>query len=164
MCGWVLGRWGVLSRPPRTRRTAYILAGLLLAGGIGTALSQPPDIDWKTYSPELVEELRAQGKPFFINFTAAWCLTCQANKKVAIQTKAVQQKFKDTGVTLVKADWTDNNPRITRALESYGRSGVPVYVLYGHGPDAKPVLLPELLTPGILIDALDNINERKTSS
>jgi len=111
---------------------------------------------WATYSPDAVEQLRASGQPVFIDFTAAWCLTCQVNERVALHTDEVRQAFAERNVALMKADWTRRDPVITRALEQYGRSGVPVYVLYHPGSD-KPVLLPEVLTKSIVLDALANL-------
>jgi thiol:disulfide interchange protein DsbD len=157
IAAWVFGRWAHIARPPRTRIVARVLALVLAAGGLALPLRAPTRIEWQTYSPELVENLRKSGEPVFIDFTAAWCLTCQVNKKVAINKKAVQDKFNSKGVNLVKADWTDRDPEIARVLESFGRSGVPVYVLYGRDPASEPVLLPEILTPGILLEALDRL-------
>jgi thiol:disulfide interchange protein DsbD len=93
----------------------------------------------------------------FVDFTAAWCLTCQVNAKVALETRAVGDRFAQYGVALLKADWTTGDDRITKALASYGRQGVPAYVLYGREPQAEPRLLPEVLTPGIVIAALDEM-------
>ena len=102
-------------------------------------------------------ELRAQGKPVFVDFTAAWCLTCQVNERVALETREVAERFEREGVTLLKADWTLRDDRITQALASYGRQGVPVYVLYGRDPVGEPRLLPEVLTPGVVFAALDRV-------
>ena len=85
--------------------------------------------------------------------TAAWCLTCQVNKKTSLGTDAVRDAFDRAGVTTVRADWTNEDPEITAFLDRFGRSGVPLYV-YFPGGAAEPVLLPEVLTPGVVLDAL----------
>jgi thiol:disulfide interchange protein len=92
------------------------------------------------------------GQNVFVDFTAAWCLTCQVNKRVALHQREVETAFLEKGVVTLKADWTDRNETISRALGEFGRSGVPLYVLYAK--DAEPTLLPEVLTPGLVLDAL----------
>lgn len=95
------------------------------------------------WSPELVESELARGVPVFVDFTAAWCVTCQYNK-VVLENSLVQQDFKLHGVTVLRADWTNRDPLITEALGKLGRNGVPVYVLYQAG--SVPKILSELLT------------------
>ena len=112
---------------------------------------------WEPFSPELVAAARAEGKPVFIDFTAKWCLTCKANKAVVFASDAVKERFDSMGVVMVKADWTKRSPVITEALESFGRSGVPLYVLYD-GKSETPQVLPELLNPGIVLDALEKVD------
>jgi thiol:disulfide interchange protein len=92
-----------------------------------------------------------------VDFTAAWCLTCQVNKRVALHHRDVEARLRELGIATLKADWTDHDETITRALAAFGRSGVPLYVLYGRGPDPTPRLLPEILTPQIVLNALDEI-------
>jgi thiol:disulfide interchange protein len=88
----------------------------------------------------------------FVDFTAAWCVSCQANKRLVLTRDEVVQAFAQKNVTLMRADWTNRDPRITKALTDMNRSGVPVYALHAPG---KPVeLLPELLTPGIVKAAI----------
>jgi len=112
---------------------------------------------WKPFTPEALQTSLNQENPIFIDFTASWCLTCQVNKRVALHNKKVLQKFREKNVVLYKADWTQQNDSITRALQSYGRSGVPAYVLYGKGTPKNYRLLPEILTPGILLAELDSL-------
>jgi thiol:disulfide interchange protein DsbD len=111
---------------------------------------------WQPYAPETVERLRASGQPVFIDFTAAWCLTCQVNERSVLSTTAVREAFAERNVAMVKADWTNRDPAITEALESLGRSGVPVYALYP-GDGSGPRLLPEVLTQDIVLNALETI-------
>jgi thiol:disulfide interchange protein DsbD len=109
--------------------------------------------DWQPWSVDRVSALRAQGRPVFIDFTAAWCVTCQANKQLVLDTGAVREAFASRKVATMRADWTRRDRAISEALAGYGRSGVPVYVLYLPGRDA-PILLPELLTRDIVLSAL----------
>ncbi len=112
---------------------------------------------WEPYSGERLAELRAQGRPVFVNITADWCISCIANERVALSMDAVRQAFKDKGVVSLKGDWTNRRPNITRVLESFGRNGVPLYVLYGSRPDAEPLVLPQWLTPMNVMESLESI-------
>jgi thiol:disulfide interchange protein DsbD len=111
---------------------------------------------WQPWSDEAVRRSLAQGKPVFVDFTAGWCLSCQVNERAALQQPQVQQAFHSTNVVLLRADWTRHDEAITRALTALGRSGVPAYALYIPGHN-EPDLLPEVLTPGIVIGALNNL-------
>jgi len=173
--GWVFGRWGGLSSSGGLRLVAYSISLMLVLAGIGIGLagtsmfgvqavtvSSKSDglIQWEKFSPQRVEELKEAGKPFFVDFTAAWCLSCQVNEKVAFGSREVQEKFADLGVTAIKADWTSRDESITRALAEFGRNSVPLYVLYGSDRSTEPVLLPEIITPGIVLDALQSIENK----
>ncbi|MBP8247281.1 MAG: thioredoxin family protein [Phenylobacterium sp.] len=106
------------------------------------------------YSPEAVAEARALGKPVFVNFTAAWCVTCQVNEKVAFATAEAAEAFERTGAVYLKADWTRKDAVIAAELARHGRAGVPLYLVYGvKSPD--PVTLPQFLTPAMVAKALD---------
>jgi thiol:disulfide interchange protein/DsbC/DsbD-like thiol-disulfide interchange protein len=107
---------------------------------------------WKPWNPEEIARLNAEGKPVFVDFTAAWCVSCQANKRLVLTRDDVMQAFAQKNVTLMRADWTNRDPRITKALTEMNRSGVPVYAL--HAPGKRVELLPELLTAGIVKEAL----------
>lgn len=154
---WIYGRWSLPHKPTRTRRLAVVLALLALAGGLalgwpqvekgapGPAGSQVENgLTWQAWSPEKVAELRAAGQPVYIDFTAKWCLTCQVNKRV-YKDAGLQKLIAEKKVVLLKADWTNEDPRITEALSALGKAAVPVNVLYLPGQDA-PVILPELLS------------------
>jgi thiol:disulfide interchange protein/DsbC/DsbD-like thiol-disulfide interchange protein len=107
---------------------------------------------WKPWNPDEIAKLVAEGKPVFVDFTAAWCVSCQANKRLVLTRDEVVQAFAQKNVTLMRADWTNKDERITKALTAMNRSGVPVYALHAPG---KPVeLLPELLTTGIVKSAI----------
>lgn len=101
---------------------------------------------------EVVEAYRAAGKPVFVNLTASWCITCLANDRTTLSSERVQTYFADEGIQYVKGDWTNADPTITMVLESFGRSGVPLYIYYPK--DGQPVVLPQVLTPGTLIQAI----------
>jgi thiol:disulfide interchange protein DsbD len=94
------------------------------------------------------------GQPVFVDFTASWCLSCQVNDRVALSRPEVMQAFQARNVVLMKADWTRHDETITQALAALSRSGVPAYALYTPG-ETSPRLLPEVLTPGIVTDALN---------
>ncbi|MGL4231383.1 MAG: protein-disulfide reductase DsbD family protein, partial [Casimicrobium sp.] len=117
-----------------------------------TTQSSTTNAQWKPWNPDEIAKLNAEGKPVFVDFTAAWCVSCQANKRLVLTRDEVVQAFAQKQVTLMRADWTNKDERITKALTAMNRSGVPVYALHAPG---KPVeLLPELLTTGIVKDAL----------
>jgi len=110
---------------------------------------------WEPFSAERLTELQQQGRPVFVNVTADWCITCLANERVALETDRVRQAFRDRGVVLLKGDWTNTEPRLTAFLAQHGRNGVPLYLYYPPRTGALPVVLPQLLTPGIVLDTLE---------
>ena len=179
VAAWIVDRWSA----PQLSRTATLvtrgIAGAALVGGVATAVvgagaapaeeaPTAPDetasgeANWRPYSPETIESLRAEGRPVFVDFTAAWCLTCQVNKRRVLTSRTVQEALDDKNVALVQADWTNRDPEITKALESHGRSGVPVYVLYA-GDGSEPTLLPEVLTEETVLDALNDLSSTVTA-
>jgi thiol:disulfide interchange protein DsbD len=111
---------------------------------------------WQPWSEEAVSRSLAAGQPVFVDFTASWCLSCQVNERVALGRPEVVQAFQARNVVLMKADWTRHDEAITRALTALGRSGVPAYALYVPG-ETSPRLLPEVLTPGIVMDAVSKL-------
>ena len=111
---------------------------------------------WQAWSPARVSELTSAGKAVFVDFTAAWCVTCQVNKRLVLNDAGVRDAFADRGVELVRADWTRRDPVIGQALAALGRQGVPVYVLYR--PGKEPLLLPEVLQKQTVLDALATID------
>jgi thiol:disulfide interchange protein DsbD len=98
--------------------------------------------------------LRAEGRPVFINLTAAWCISCLVNERVALSDDKVINAFRQSGITYLKGDWTNRDPRITALLTKFGRSGVPLYVMYPKGSASTPVVLPQILTPDIVLSAV----------
>jgi thiol:disulfide interchange protein len=130
---------------------------LLLVGGFAApALRSPPDqIEWQPWSPRAVAEAQAEGRPVLVDFTADWCLTCQVNKNIAIEILSVRLKLKDLGAVALLGDYTRLPDDITTELTRHGRAGVPLVLIYPPKAGAPPIVLPELLTPGIVLNALD---------
>ena len=157
---WLYGRWQ-LENPVRALIVAVSL--LLIGAAIawptaapvaaarGNGMTNSADA-WVPFSKEKVAELRAQGRAVFIDFTATWCITCQVNKRVALNQQEVLRRFKELQIVRMKADWTVKDPAITEALAAFGRNGVPLYVFYPVGAEAQ--ILPEVLTPSIVYPLL----------
>jgi len=136
---WLLWVWG-----PVMTREAPAPSGASQAASTG---------NWQAWSPEKVNQALANGRPVFVDFTAAWCVTCQVNKQSTLRNPQVLQAFADKNVLLLQADWTRQDPVISAALNALGRSGVPVYLL--QAPGKEPQLLSELLSPTVVIQALE---------
>jgi thiol:disulfide interchange protein DsbD len=137
-----------------TLLTAGVATG---PGAVAPQATAPADASahWQRWSPAAQQELLSAGKPLFVDFTAAWCVTCQVNKRIVLNTPQVQQAFAARGVTLMRADWTNSDPDITRELANFQRNGVPLYVLYdGRGGS---VVLPELLTADAVLGPLQQL-------
>jgi thiol:disulfide interchange protein DsbD len=174
MAAWVVHRWSFRELSRSVALAARAVVGVMLLGALGAALAGARSTSagtgggdaapsasraqtaWQPYSPARVDSLRSAGRPVFVDFTAAWCLTCQVNERTVLSSDRVRKAFERRDVALVKADWTNRDPTITRALESHGRSGVPVYVLYA-GDGSSPNLLPEVLTEDIVVGALEDL-------
>ena len=111
-------------------------------------------VAWQEYDPQKVEKLVADGKPVLVNFTAKWCITCLANEKLAFSSNEFVDLVSNKNIQLFKADWTNENPEITKALAAYGRNSIPLYVYY-NGKSSKYQILPQLLTSSILVSYLE---------
>jgi len=146
--GWTLATLASIA-------TAAVVAWPVLAASTPTEPSRSAARDsgrWQAYAPARLAQLIADGRPVFIDFTAAWCVTCQVNKRVVLNSKGVQDAFARSNVALLRADWTRRDPAIGQALAALGRSGIPAYVLYR--PGRQPLLLPEVLQQSTIEDAL----------
>lgn len=155
---WLFGRYANPSRILPVRLMAGLIGVLVVGATIGyllrDAAGRKTEEPWTPYSAARLNELRTQGTPVFLDFTASWCLTCKVNERVALDNPEVRKRFAERGVVWMVADWTNRDPAITQALTELGRSGVPTYVLYGPDPQSEPKLLPELLTPRMLLDEI----------
>lgn len=127
-----------------------LLAVIRIAPHIGETRSEAASID-PPFSAERLAALRARGTPVFVYFTADWCVTCKANEAASIEREAVRDSFAAHHVAVLVADWTDSDPALTRALAEHGRNSVPLYLWYPRG-GGEPEILPQILTPGILIE------------
>ena len=168
---WILHRWKAIQISGKVRVFSRAVVAVCIIGGFilsipgNTRLSEGNElsatnsygIEWTAYSDNTLQQQLDEGKNVFIDFTAAWCITCKANERIVFSSERVRNKFSDLDFVMIKADWTNRNPEITRALASFGRNGVPLYVIYSDSID-EPMILPELLTPGIVLDALEKIS------
>lgn len=147
-------RWGIASSAGATLLALSLLATPAMEATTHT-LQRPADALWESFSPTRLEELRAAGQSVFINITADWCLSCLANEQLVLAGEGFEQTLANTNTVYLKGDWTNMNPEISDFLAQHGRSGVPLYVLYPSG--AEPVILPQLLSLGILERAFGQI-------
>ena len=177
LAAWIFGRWGAASRSRKSQRIARVLSLVLLAYGLylgiqkteaayGSAASAATNGDrsgqWQAWSEARVEAALDEGRPVFVDFTATWCLICQVNKKVALRTESTEALFDQYDVLALEADWTRYDPAITDALETFDRSGVPLYLFYT--PDGDVSVLPQNLTNGVVREAVENALGPKDSS
>jgi thiol:disulfide interchange protein DsbD len=168
VAAWVFGRWGAPVRSKRSQWIARIIGLVLVIGSLAWAVTATrsaynnygktpatadPSGQWQDWSADRVDVLLAEGQPVFVDFTATWCLICQVNKKVALRTVSTEALFEEYNIAALSADWTRRDPEITEALESFGRSGVPLYILYS--PDREVTVLPQSLSNGIVREAVE---------
>jgi thiol:disulfide interchange protein/DsbC/DsbD-like thiol-disulfide interchange protein len=152
----LLTHYGAMQRGDR-RSWLLIAAGVLFVGSLAGTVAEVADAErttaasGATFAADALAKARATGKPVFVYFTADWCLSCKANEAAAINREAVQAAFDKAGVVTLVGDWTNGDPVITRTLAEHGRNSVPLYLWYAPGA-AKPEILPQILTPGILTD------------
>jgi thiol:disulfide interchange protein len=146
---WIYGRWNTFSRPRPVRIYACIVALFFAVGGIYYAGNIKKGVEWEKWSHERVEELLDEGRPVFVDFTATWCPLCQVNKRNAYSEEVIAL-MKERGVVALKADKTKPDPKIEEKLNELDRTAIPVNVLYV--PGKEPIITPEVLTPGYLLD------------
>ena len=158
--GWVLGiTQGAANRGRRVGQSVAavaVLAALVVLSGIAAtpaAVSGLAESGAEPFTAVRLAALRAEGRPVFVNMTAAWCVTCLVNERVAISSDAVHRAFADHHVTYLKGDWTRQDPQITEFLRENGREGVPLYVYYPRG--GQPTVLPQILTETMLLSELE---------
>ena len=174
LAAWVFGEFVQRGRSRKT--VAAIVVLILLAGGYAFALEKELNwrapisetspaspannssggIDWQPWSAEAVAQARAEGHPVIVDFTARWCVTCRVNTLLAIEIPAVEKKLKAINAVALVADYTRRPDDITAELDRYNNAGVPLVLVFPKQPDAPAIVLPQILTPGIVLDALDH--------
>jgi thiol:disulfide interchange protein DsbD len=173
LAGWVYGQFvqrGSARRGLGLAATLVLVLGgyLLIVEGqlrwrspvgetaaAGSLKDSPEGIDWQRWSPAAVLEARAAGRPVFVDFTADWCLTCQANKRFALEVPSVRAKLRAMQAVALLGDYTRLPDNMTEELNRFGRAGVPLVLVYPKNPNAPPMVLPEALTPGTVLAALE---------
>jgi thiol:disulfide interchange protein DsbD len=171
---WIFGEF--VQRGRTRKGLALVIALILLVGGYAFALENQlrwrepivisdttgslkesaDGIDWQRWNPDAVAKARAEGHPVLVDFTADWCLTCQVNKKTSIEIPSVRAKLKSLNAVALLGDYTHFPDNITTELSRFNRAGVPLVLVYPKDAAAPPIVLPEILTPGIVLDALDH--------
>jgi thiol:disulfide interchange protein DsbD len=151
---WMIGLVNVNTPPIKRAATWLTAVAISVVGGFWAFQPEPPGIEWRTWEQGLPERLAGEGYTVYVDFTAAWCATCQANKKLVLETEDVRRRLASMEVVMLKADYTKYPPDITEELKRYERAGVPLNIIYPANKPDSPILLPELLTKGIVFDKL----------
>jgi thiol:disulfide interchange protein DsbD len=147
--GWILGRW------PAKRLGTICAVGLIAASQLLSLTGSAADrLRWQPFSQAALEDAHAHGLPVFVDFTAAWCLSCQVNERAVLDDRSVVGKLRAGHYLLLRADWTRYDPAITRELSSVECSGVPTYIIYPAGSEAAPRVLPEFLSRDVVLRAI----------
>jgi thiol:disulfide interchange protein DsbD len=151
IASWTLGRW-----PVRRWSTAVavLLAALAIALPLYATRETKSAVTWQTFDADAVAKARSEGKAVFVDFTAAWCLSCQVNERVVLKSSEVEKQLSQPNVVAMKADWTQYDAKITAALQAAGRDGVPTYIVYPANSAAPADVLPEVLSKSVVLDAL----------
>lgn len=178
MAAWTFGQFIQRGVGPKWASVSATLALILLAYGYGlekevhwraigtesvaqsgndttAKVIESGGIEWYRWSSEAIQQAREQGNIVFVDFTASWCWTCKVNKKTSVEVDSVRKRFEELGVLCFRADNTKASPEIAEELRKFNRAGVPLNLVYPADPTKDPIVLPELLTPGIVIEALN---------
>jgi len=171
---WMKGAFIVPTAKPGTKTVSVAVMLLLVSGSVvyfignkfrsakienlGVEMPQ----DWQPFTPERLQTELSQNHAVFIDFTAAWCITCKFNEKTVLEAAAVREAFQRHGIIKLRADWTNGDPAITKLLQQFGRPGVPLYVLY-RGRAGDPFVFPELLTKNTVLQELETISSTVAS-
>jgi thiol:disulfide interchange protein DsbD len=139
----------------------YFIGGKFRSANVASADSRLRG-DWQAFTPERLQAELDEGHSVFVDFTAAWCLTCKFNEANVLESNAVREAFQHHAIVKLKADWTNGDPVITKLLQRFGRPGVPLYVLYP-GKSEEPIVFPELLTKGIILEKLETASRTVAS-
>ena len=175
LASWIIGRFLTLSSSRTRAIVVWLIAGFIVVAGwwgllgdvmtardvleAGVSTPSAPSnhggITWEGFDRSKLESLLDAKSPVLIDFTAEWCLTCKVNEKTVLSDPDVVSKIRESGITTMRADWTNRNPEITALLSKFGRSGVPLYVVFPQGRPTEPIVLPEVITKSILLDAVE---------
>lgn len=152
-------RWQVLKN--MTSLAATVAALMMLASPFlqpqSLAMTASEHADWQAYSANTLQDLQDSEQAVFINVTADWCITCLLNERTTLSTDEIKQAFKNNDIHYLKADWTKHDPAITALLQEYDRTGIPLYLLYPPGESQRAIILPQILTKEIILEALEDI-------
>ncbi|MEE2565934.1 protein-disulfide reductase DsbD family protein [Hyphobacterium marinum] len=146
---WSLGLNGMARRVSAVLGLLVMIAAVVMAG----QARADQELTAESWSPARVAELRAEGRPVFVEFTAAWCVSCQFNKQTTLNSRTVREAFDANGVAVLVADWTNRDDTIADAIRGHGAAGVPLYVMYP-ADGGEPVILPPILSTSIIVDAI----------
>ena len=162
LAGWILGRYTGFDKPGSTRLKGRIAAALVFLLSVGMAYeasgsrAEPSQVEIQ----DVIARKQAEGKNVFVDFTAEWCVTCKVNERTTIKTDKTRKFFDENNIELVFADWTNQDPAITKLLKEHGRAGVPLYVMYPADPDKDSIALPDgLITFGHIEDAFEKLEK-----
>ena len=152
---WVYGRFCKIGQRPIKQKVFTAITVVILAAGLYLAFKPIHKLEWQPWSQETLTTLRNEGRTVYVDFTARWCATCQVNKRVVFGNHEFQKVIKQQNIALLKADWTNRDPKITEELRKFNRSAVPFNLIYK--PNEKdPIILPEILTPSRVMQELGN--------
>ena len=183
LASWIISRYTDLTSTQEKKFKVWAISAILtIAGGYFFIFNQPSialslggaksktelasaeaadSTVWTPFTIKALEDQVAQNKTVFLDFTADWCLTCKSNEKLFLNTPEVKNKFRELKVVTMKADWTTQDPDITKILHRFGRSGVPLYVVIPAGRAKERIVLPEVINQGLVIEALDKAGPSK---
>ncbi|MBX9769820.1 MAG: thioredoxin family protein [Candidatus Obscuribacterales bacterium] len=175
---WIIGRFITLSSSTARKYTTWFAALAICAAcyqlfippifdpaNQPSATTKPEEsngLTWLPYTKESLDANLRSGKTVFLDFTADWCLTCKVNEQTVIATQPVIDKIKALDIVTMKADWTRQNPEISALLQKFGRSGVPLYVIFPSNDPEHPIVLPEVITQGLILEKLDLAGQSKS--
>jgi thiol:disulfide interchange protein DsbD len=168
---WLVGRASARPALNATLAAAVLIAatlaalpGLLSGSAPFTVSARTLAADAEPYSETRLAELRASGRPVFVNLTAAWCISCKVNERLALATEGFRNALVRHNAAYLKGDWTNQDESITRLLKTYGRAGVPLYLLYPADPSRPAIVLPQLLTEAIVVRHFDELDRRQSAA
>jgi thiol:disulfide interchange protein DsbD len=172
---WMIGRFLTLEATRGRALTVWAIALVLTGAGYllfiapvvrsgdasgaasasGEGAQERGGLLWEPFSTGALETHLRENRAVLVDFTAEWCLTCKVNERTVLADRDVVEKIRTAGIVTVRADWTNRNPDITRLLAKFGRSGVPLYVLFPAGRPSEPIVLPEVITSAVIMEAVD---------